>query len=98
MVKAELDAIYDTGFLRGGNSGPTYFTTDVYVSASQAQQQLSLTTIPQIGVEFQIVNAPSITGPTVVEAIPGLTSGGGTQYWSFDRIQTIIKSIWNLGP
>ena len=97
MTKAELDAIRESsGYLRGGNPGPTFFTEQSYGTVSGAQQALSLKTPPQIGVQFQIVNNPAISGTTVVEKIPSLTSGGGTQLWSFDKVQVIITKVWEL--
>jgi hypothetical protein len=99
MVNAELDDIRaNDGILRGANAlnGPTYFTNQYYRTVYSAQQTLSLRTPPEIGVEFQIINNSQVYGPTVAEKIPGLTSGGGIQYWSFDQVQVTITKIWEL--
>lgn len=58
MTEGELKAIQETGMLRGGNPGKTYFTKDLYKSGINAQQRLSLPTTPTMRVEFEILNNP----------------------------------------
>ena len=64
--RAELEAIQETGYLRGGRLGETYFTTDNYSSALRAQEKLSLKNTPEIKVTFSILNSPTIFGPRSV--------------------------------
>jgi hypothetical protein len=96
MARAELEAINQTGLLRGGRPGETFFTTDYYAEVSQAVQKLSLPTPPEIGVEFQILNRPVINGPKIVEPIPGVTTGGGIEYWTSDPVRVIVRKTWEL--
>lgn len=99
MVNTELDDIKDNEMmLRGANalSGPTYFTNQYYDTVEGAKQALSLRTSPELGVEFRIINHPQIFGPMGVEKIPGLTTGGGIQYWSFDQVQIAVVQTWEL--
>jgi len=60
MSQAELKAIQETGHLRGGISGETYFTKDLYKSAAHAQSRLSLGSSPALRVEFEILNNPAL--------------------------------------
>jgi len=46
MSQAELKAIQETSYLRGGLSGETYFTKDLFKSAAKAQSRLSLGSSP----------------------------------------------------
>lgn len=55
-----VKAIQETGMLRGGNLGKTYFTKDLYKSGINAQQRLSLPTTPIMRVEFEILNNPTM--------------------------------------
>lgn len=60
MTEGELKAIQQSGMLRGGNPGKTYFTKDLYKSGAHAQQRLSLPTTPTLRVEFEILNNPTM--------------------------------------
>ena len=48
----------ETGYLRGGRAGETYFTKDLYKSGKHAQQRLALPQKPTIRTEFEIQNNP----------------------------------------
>ncbi|GAP16064.1 protein containg RHS repeat-associated core domain [Longilinea arvoryzae] len=93
--EAELEAINETGYLRGARPGDTYFTTDNYFSAIEAQEKLSLYAPPEIKIDFSITNSPNITGPSVVRPKYG-QNGKGIEYWSSDPVQVLIKSILKL--
>jgi hypothetical protein len=60
ITEGELKAIQQSGMLRGGNPGKTYFTKDLYKSGAHAQQRLSLPTTPTLRVEFEILNNPTM--------------------------------------
>lgn len=60
MTDDELNVIQETGILRGGKPGKTYFTKDLYKSGIDAQQRLSLPTTPTMRVEFEILNNPTM--------------------------------------
>lgn len=42
MGRDELLAVRESGMLRGGNPGPTYWSTELYTSAQQAKSSLAL--------------------------------------------------------
>ncbi|WP_279578145.1 RHS repeat domain-containing protein [Leptospira noguchii] len=58
VTKGEVQAIKDTGMLRGGREGETYFTKDLYKSGSKAQERLSLKDQPTHRVEFEVKGSP----------------------------------------
>lgn len=60
MSQAELKAIQETGYLRGGLPGETYFTKDIYKSSAKAKLRLSLGSAPALRVEFEILNNPTL--------------------------------------
>jgi len=87
MTEGELTAIQNTGFLRGGNPGKTYFTKDLYKSGAHAQQRLSLPTTPQLRVEFKILNNPSmkLNGAKVLPDF-GMP-GKGSEFMTIDPVR-----------
>jgi RHS repeat-associated protein len=86
MSTAELKAIQETGLLRGGRLGETFFTKDLYKSASKASLRLGLENAPTLRVELQILNSPSLLrNGTKVVPIPGL-SGGGSEFMTLDKV------------
>jgi hypothetical protein len=60
VTEGEIEAIKNTGYLRGGTTGPTYFTKDLYQSASKAENRLSLPETPTHRIEFKIKNNPPL--------------------------------------
>jgi len=77
MSQAELKAIQETGYLRGGWSGETYFTKDLYKSAAKAQSRLSLGNSPALRVEFEILNNPTLLrNGTKVTPLNRMIGGG----------------------
>lgn len=97
MSQAELEAVMETGFLRGWKPGTdpgiTYFTTNRFRKATRAQQLLALPVPPQVRVDFQIINQPSIFGPRKVSPNFG-QPGGGIEYYSPDPVQVrIIRTL-----
>ena len=93
MSEAEYKAVQETGYLRGGNAGTTYFTNTKYNSAATAQSQLSLPNMPQYMVEFRIINNVDVIGGTVVAPDFGQL-GGGIEFWSKNPVQVqIINAI-----
>ncbi len=92
MSRAELDAVQDTNTLRGGRPGDTYFSTNRYTTATDAQSALSLDSTPDVRVDFTITNNPSTVGPYPVEPDFG-QPGGGIEYWSSDSIAVKIVEV-----
>jgi len=87
MSQAELKAIQETGYLRGGWSGETYFTKDLYKSAAKAQSRLSLGSSPALRVEFEILNNPTLLrNGTKVTPLNGMF-GGGSEFMTLDPVK-----------
>jgi hypothetical protein len=87
ISQGELKAIQETGFLRGGISGETYFTKDLYKTSAKAQSRLALGSTPAIRVEFEILNNPKIllNGNKVLPA-NGMI-GRGSEFMTLDPIK-----------
>jgi RHS repeat-associated protein len=95
MSAAEVQAVKDSGYLRGGKEGQTFFTNTPYYSSGTAQSHLSLPTSPDYMMQFRISNNPNIYGPQTVRSIYGY-NGGGVEFYTYDRVKVIIESIWRL--
>jgi len=67
ISEGELRAIEETGMLRGGRPGKTFFTTDVYETSKEATSRLSLKIPPEYRVDFEILNPGSVRGPQRVQ-------------------------------
>ncbi len=73
--------------LRGGREGDVFMTPDVYLSAHNAQDRLSLPNTPEVGVAYFLLTVPVIYfGPAAQKenaVAPGLpsfdTQGGGIE-------------------
>ena len=99
MSEGELAAVHDTGLLRGGSSGKTFFTTEdnLFDTVGGATSKLSLPTPPQVGVQFSIKNLPKIIGPEPVDpAYERL--GTGEQLYSEEPVEVEIYDTWDLMP
>jgi hypothetical protein len=76
--------------------GKTYFTNQQFGSAAEAQQQLSLPQAPQIQVEFQLDNSPTlIENGSPAKPLFG-QPGGGQEFSSFDNVKVRIKNVKRL--
>jgi hypothetical protein len=96
MSGEELKDIQNTGLLRGGINGPTYWTDASFKSAENAADKLSLLNTPQYRMEFNIINSPEIHGGSSVA--PDFSKvGGGREYWSFDPVQVQIVNVQPIG-
>ena len=96
MSEAELKAVQETGLLRGGRPGETYFTTQKFRRAISAMKRLSLKYKPEVRLDFEITNSPTIFGPRRVEPHYG-QPGGGIEYWTVnDPVQVRILRILRL--
>jgi len=81
MSKAELRAVLETGKLRGGRLGETYFTVNRYRTVRSAMRYLSLPNPPEVRLDFKILNKQlRIYGPRVAEPKYG-QPGGGIELW-----------------
>jgi RHS repeat-associated protein len=93
MSKAEADAVKESGLLRGGRKGGTYFTDSRFKSGIKAKDRLSLPERPEVQMEFQIKNNPTmnVNGTRVTPKYGG--SGGGREYMTTDPVQVEIKNV-----
>ena len=96
MVPAELEAVRETGLLRGGRPGETFWTNESFTTAAEAQDKLALPSPPELRVRFIILNVPTLTreGSLVEPAYGG--AGGGREWASFDQIQVEILDVQPL--
>jgi hypothetical protein len=93
---AELEAIQQTGLLRGGRPGDTFWTDAEYTSAAEAQDKLALPVTPELRVRFVIVNSPTLTrNGSLVDPMFG-GAGGGHEWASPDPVQVEIIDVQPL--
>ena len=95
MSEVELNAIKETGFLRGGWEGKTYFTDSYFTSATTAKSRLSLEYEPKYIVEFKIKNSPNVQGGTKVAPKYG-EIGKGKEYYTVDKVEVEIVNYQNF--
>ena len=96
VTEAEIQAIKDTGMLRGGRPGETYFTKDVYKSGAHAQERLSLPTTPTHRIEFEITNNPTmLRNGTKVEPV-GSLPGKGSEFMTTDPVSVDLINVQPL--
>jgi RHS repeat-associated protein len=93
MSRAEVKAVKETGMLRGGKFGKTYFTDSRYKTANKAQRRLSLQSRPEVQMEFHVTNNPrmSLNGTKVEPDFdqPGL----GKEFRTTDPVHVEIKNV-----
>ncbi|MFM7021515.1 MAG: hypothetical protein ACKOXB_00945 [Flavobacteriales bacterium] len=96
MSEGELMAIKETGYLRGGLKGQTYYTKDLYKSAAKAQERLALKATPTLRIEFEILNNPLlINNGTKVRTNFGFI-GGGSEFMTNELIKVRIINMQPL--
>ena len=97
MSEGELKNVKETGQLRGGRKGTTYFTDSRYKNAEVAQDRLSLPEKPDFILEFEITNNPIIKGGSRVEPNYG-GKGGGREYFTDDIVDIKIINYQKMVP
>ncbi|WP_061231248.1 RHS repeat-associated core domain-containing protein, partial [Leptospira weilii] len=96
VTKGEVQAIKDTGMLRGGNPGKTFFTKDLYKSGAKAQERLSLENKPTHRVEFEILNDPKYKKySTKVDPDYG-QPGKGSEFMTTDPVRVKLINVQPL--
>ncbi|UOG58933.1 RHS repeat-associated core domain-containing protein (plasmid) [Leptospira noguchii] len=96
VTKGEVQAIKDTGILRGGREGETYFTKDLYKSGSKAQERLSLKDQPTHRVEFEISGKPNYEKyGSKVDPLYG-QPGKGSEFMTTDPVKVKLINIQPL--
>lgn len=89
MTKAETEAVKKTKFLRGGEEGKTFFTTNKYQTVKSAKSKLALRDSPEVRLDFKIKNQPNVKGYGIVKPKYG-EPGGGIQFKTKDKVQVEI--------
>ena len=96
MSRAELQAVEETGMLRGGLPGRTYWTTDFYASAREAKSRLALNRSPEIRIEFRITNEPPLARAAGLVEPFMAESGGGREYMTTEQVTVEVIRVDNL--
>ncbi len=93
MSRAEANAIRETGLLRGGRAGETFWTDSRFTSAARAESRLSLGSAPEVRMEFRLKSNPTLerAGTRVQPANGG--TGLGREYSTFDRVEVEIINV-----
>ena len=94
VSRTEVEAIVETGILRGGRPGRTYWTEEFYETAAEAKAKLALAEpAPAARVAFRIKNSPDVRrrGDAVLPAAG--EPGGGTEWMSADPVEVEVISI-----
>ncbi len=99
--KEEVDAIWRTGMLRGGQPEETYWTEHYYESRMprEVQARLALRCRPEKRVWFRIINEPAIERDKVLAAPHEGQPGGGTAYMSRadEEVEVEVIEVADLG-
>jgi hypothetical protein len=99
MSRAELDATYRTGLLRGGRAGTHYVSDTVNSTAGRAQQRLALPRPPEIRATLEVrrgtFSSPSTVAPY---RLPNGTilHGGGTERTAVGEVPVRILRVDEL--
>lgn len=97
MSVEEARAVPESGLLRGGRPGRTYWTSDLYEQAEEAVERLALKDSPLVRMRFRIRNEPH-TRKRGDEVEPALgRGGGGTEWMSQERVEVEVISVDQLG-
>jgi len=96
MSRGEAQAVRNTGKLRGGNQGDTFFTDQRFRTGdrgARAQDRLSLPQRPEVQMEFRIRNNPNLqrNGTRVTPANGG--RGGGREFMTTDPVDVEIINV-----
>ena len=93
MSKKEAQAVKESGKLRGGRSGETFFTDSRFKTGEKAKDRLSLPEKPEVQMEFEIKNKPKLekNGVKVEPEFGG--RGGGKEYMTKDPVKVEIKNV-----
>jgi hypothetical protein len=96
VTNGEVNAIDETGILRGGRPGETFLTTDRYSSGSAAQSNLSLETTPTHRVKFEVINNPIFEKVNTKVAPAYNQPGGGTEIVTPNQVQVKVIYVKRL--
>ncbi len=93
MSRAEAEAVGETGFLRGGWPGETYWTDQRYESAVEAGARLALRRPPEVRMTFIILSGPKLErdGARVRPAYD--EPGGGTEWTTLELVEVEVIEV-----
>jgi hypothetical protein len=93
MSQTEANAVRETGLLRGGRAGETFWTDSRFTGATRAQNRLSLESAPEVRMEFRLRNNPTLErAGTRVQPANGGTDFG-REYSTFDPVEVEIINV-----
>jgi len=96
VSEGEIKAIQETGMLRGGNPGETFFTKDLFKTSTKAQQRLSLQGAPTHRIEFDVINNPTMQrNGTKVDSLFG-QPGKGAEFMTIDPVRVNLINVQPL--
>lgn len=93
MSEVEAQAVRQTGMLRGGRPGETFFTDSRFRTAGRAQDRLSLPHTPEVQLEFRLREPLKLNrnGTRVQPDFGG--RGGGREFSTFDPVEVEIINV-----
>lgn len=96
MSKAEAAAVKETEKLRGGRAGETYFTDQRFRSGdggARVKDRLSLPQPPEVQMEFNVLNEPTMSrnGLRVEPDFGG--TGGGREFMTTETVEVEILNV-----
>lgn len=93
MSKSELEAVKETGKLRGGRAGQTFFTDSKFKTAERAQKRLALPQKPEVQVEFNIKNHPKFERNGTKVRPDFNQPGGGKEFMTNDIVDIEVINV-----
>lgn len=98
VTEGEVKAIEKTRYLRGGNAGETYYTKDLYKSATRAENRLALPFAPTHRLEFEFLENPFLQN-NGTKVLPGFGQPGqGSEFMTNEACRVKILNVQLLIP
>jgi hypothetical protein len=96
VTESEIKAIKETGMLRGGRPGETFFTKDIYKIGAHAQERLALPNTPTYRIEFRITNNPNLLRNGTKVKPDFSQPGKGAEFMTTDPVHVDLINIQPL--
>ena len=96
VTEGEIQPTIDTGLMRGGREGQTFYTNQEMRSASTVQERLALKDKPTHRVEVEILNKPN-TNQGRVKELNG-QPGKGFEIYTEDPVKVKVINVQKLKP
>lgn len=91
MSRAEREVIEDTGMLRGGDDGPTFWTDEVYDDPREARARLALgDAVPEVRLAFRLASRPKLMLDGAVVEPTEDRPGGGIEYMTTEKVSVEV--------